>query len=103
MNTIPYSTRREVYKQAQRQFGITNQTVVGIEELSELAKELCKFIRYPHSTEFPRLAEEMADVTIMLEQLKQFYGLDDEVDSWVDFKVSRLQETIMEAQKNAEE
>lgn len=100
MNTIPYCTRRVIYKQAQHQFGNTNQTIVAIEELSELAKELCKLIRYPHEAELPRLAEEMADVTIMLEQLRQMYDINDEVCSWMDFKVSRLQERIMEAQKN---
>jgi NTP pyrophosphatase (non-canonical NTP hydrolase) len=100
MNTIPYSTRQEVYKKAQHQFGNTNQTIVAIEELSELAKELCKLIRYPHEADIQCLAEEMADVTIMLEQIRQMYDINDEVCSWMDYKVARLQERVMEARKN---
>lgn len=102
MNEIPFYTRQEVYKQALETFGAKNQAIVAIEELSELAKEVCKLLRDPKVTEYPRLAEELADATIMLEQLREIYGINDEVCTWMDFKVARLQERIMEAKKNGD-
>lgn len=58
-------------------YGMKNQTVVWIEEMSELTKELCKFVRSCDENSFeqsPRwlddLKEEIADVTVCLDQLK---------------------------------
>ncbi len=55
-------------------YGKESQSIVAIEELSELQKELCKMLRGIGSTE--HLAEEIADVEIMLCQIKELYALD---------------------------
>ena len=88
MNKIPYTTRREVYIQAVALNGLEEQLTVAIEELSEVQKEICKVLRGEGSID--HLAEEIADATIMLEQLRLFYALNDRVCQQMDSKVVRL-------------
>ena len=52
----------------------TKQLVVAIEELSELQKELCKVLRYEYC-DMEHIEEEIADVSIMLEQLMVVMGI----------------------------
>lgn len=59
---------KEFYEKIIFKFGDNNQITVAIEELSELQKELCKYLR--GDMDYYNIAEEMADVEIMLEQLK---------------------------------
>ncbi len=66
---------REVLQKAINEYGTTVQTVVAIEEMAELQKELTKSIRGVER--FDGLIEEMADVYIMLEQIKMLYGIDE--------------------------
>ena len=51
------------------------QFIVSIEELSELQKELCKLLRNKGKKE--NIIEEVAYVTIMLEQNKFFFNIVD--------------------------
>ena len=55
-------------------YGREHQSVVAIEELGELQKELCKMLRGLGNLE--HLAEEIADVEIMLCQIKELYDID---------------------------
>lgn len=57
-----------VYETALNIFGLKDQMIKCIEELSELQKELCKLSLGQGSLE--NATEEMADVEIMLEQMK---------------------------------
>lgn len=68
--------------------GLLIQQIVWIEELGELQKEIIKCIRGDQDIE--HLAEEMADAEIVIEQLKQYYNLDDKVESYKDEKIKRL-------------
>lgn len=81
-------------------FGAYAQTVVAIEELSELQKELCKAIRPgigdPENRD--HIAEEIADVYIMLEQMEMLYDLDT-VDLWKAKKIERLKKRLEENAK----
>lgn len=73
-------------------YGPDMQLNICIEELSELIKELCKAKRG-----IPRLdciAEEMADVKIILEQLGIIFGNTADVDKWYAKKVARLKERL---------
>ena len=88
MNKIPYEQRAQVYTNALACFGETIQMVMALEELSEVQKEICKKMR-GYSNEV-HLAEEIADATIMLEQLQLFFGLNDLVCKKMDEKVQRL-------------
>ena len=46
---------------------------MAIEERSELQKELCKFLRYGSCSPLT-MRDEMADVSIMLNQLSLIFG-----------------------------
>lgn len=73
-------------------FGKDNQLNIAIEEMAELIKEICKIKRGFH--DFEALADEMADVYIVLEQLKLIFSNDIRVKERIDFKVSRLKSRI---------
>jgi len=63
------------------------QLYVAIEELSELQKELCKVLR--GKTNMDNIIEELGDVMIMVETVKQYFNITD----------TSLQETINEKLK----
>lgn len=58
----------ETYKKAIDTYGKDKQLDVAIEEMSELTKEICKFKRSQDNHQ--KIVEEIADVEIMLQQLK---------------------------------
>lgn len=92
MNRISYEKRTEVYHEALKTFGAATQLIVALEELSEVQKEICKAYRGEGNT--LHLAEEIADATIMLEQLRQLFSINEEVCKAMDAKVVRLQQRI---------
>lgn len=116
MNKIPYEARCEVYRQAIWKYGIPTQIVVAIEEMSEVAKALTKYLRCPTIEKTIRkknkstavtvgfanrnllasIIEEVADATIMLEQLRLIFGINDEVCEAMDAKIKRLKERVGE-------
>jgi NTP pyrophosphatase (non-canonical NTP hydrolase) len=84
--------RQQIYKQILSQFGNTMQAIVAIEEMSELQKALCKYLRgeqYFDEQYFANVREEIADVQIMLEQLKIVFDSDDTVEQIIDEKLQR--------------
>ena len=56
-----------------KKFGYREQVIVAIEEMAELQKELTKWLRSKGKT--AGLLEEMADVSIMLNQLQLIFGI----------------------------
>lgn len=92
MNKIDYEARREIYEKAIARNGTLLQCIVAVEELSEAQKEVCKLLREEGSTD--RLAEEIADATIMLEQLRLMFDVNEKVCSYMDEKVQRLSDLI---------
>ena len=81
-----------VFRQALKTYGPQHQTMMALEEMSELAKELCKASRGLGSVE--HIAEEIADVQITLEQmiiLHQCQGLVERIRAE---KVKRLLERM---------
>lgn len=77
-----------VLNQAIQYFGTVNQMDMAIEEMAELTKEICKTKRGFHNES--EVADEMADVYIMLEQLKLIYNNDIAVNERIEYKISRL-------------
>jgi len=74
-------------------YGHKNQTIVAIEELAELQKELTKYLRGEGNHD--HLVEEFADVNIMLIQISEMYNLTDrEVWEAIDFKIDRMQKDL---------
>ena len=92
MNKINYEDRKTVYQAALRKWGVDLQTMMAVEEMSELTKEICKIKR--GKIDLDALADEIADVTIMLEQLREIYGLNDAVCDHMDAKILRLQSRV---------
>jgi hypothetical protein len=95
VNKINYEERAKVYADALETFGATTQLVVALEELSEVQKEICKTLRGEGST--LHLAEEVADATIMLEQVRQLFDINAEVCKAMDGKVLRLRARVEDA------
>ena len=97
MNQIPYEERAKVYTNALVSYGEKAQMVVALEELSECQKEICKFLRGCGNA--GNLAEEIADATICLEQMRLFFGLNDLVCQKMDEKVKRLDDRLKAADR----
>jgi hypothetical protein len=89
---IDYEARRKVYAAAIVQNGAQLQAVVALEELSEAQKEICKFLRGCGNIE--HIAEEVADATIMLEQMRMVFGINERVCEYMDAKVQRLADRL---------
>ena len=73
-------------------FGPDAQVNVAIEEMAELTDAICKLRRGRRTVE--NVAEEIADVEIMLEQLRMIYKCSDSVDAWKESKLQRLQKSL---------
>ena len=69
-------------------FGAEAQTRMVFEEFSELQKELCKHSRGKDNR--MEIAEEIADVQIMLEQMIILFNCRDAVEQWKQVKLLRL-------------
>lgn len=83
----------EVLIKAIDTYGKNAQLDMVIEEMSELTKEICKFKRGKLNKE--HLAEEMADVYIMLEQLHYIAGVKVEVIlQYRQIKIERLKNRL---------
>ncbi len=77
-------------------YGGELQSMVAMEECAELVQAISKCIRKPHDEGARKnLAEEMADVTICLEQLKSIYEVSDlELETWAASKLARLERRL---------
>lgn len=78
---------KEFYEKIIFKFGDNNQITVAIEELSELQKELCKSLRKEDNK--VNICEEIADVEIMLEQIKLLFDIADVVEMEKNNKIKR--------------
>lgn len=81
-------SERDVFETALKTWGADTQTVMVFEEMSELQKELCKHARGKNNIE--EIAEEIADVQIMLAQMMILHGCEDAVKEYRRSKVERL-------------
>lgn len=94
MNVITYDERKSIYQTAWQKWGEEAQVMMAVEEMSELTKEICKIYRGKGNID--NLAEEIADVTIMMEQLRLIYDINDAVCEQMDLKIKRLQNRLEE-------
>ena len=96
MNKIPYEQRVITYTKALICYGKENQMIVALEELSECQKEICKALRGETNRE--HLIEEVADATIMLEQVQLIFDINANVRRIRDYKINRLKMRIAAAE-----
>lgn len=80
------SEREELYMAALNYYG------------GELQKELCKYLRKKDTQNkielIPSIAEEIADVEIMLEQMKLLFEIENAVEKFKAMNVNRLRERL---------
>ena len=90
-------TNREILENALMTYGAEAQILMVMEEMAELQKELCKNIR--GKANVANIAEEIADVQIMLEQMIVLHDCREEVeDHWLE-KMARLLDRLEEKRK----
>lgn len=83
---------KELYRIALETWGPDAQTVMVFEEMSELQKELCKHARGKDNQD--HIAEEIADVLIMLEQMMILHNCEDLVFQYKQEKKNRLEKRL---------
>ena len=86
--------RTEILQKAIATYGEQSQVDVAIEEISELTKASLKYRRNKDMSADRRLnniLEEIADVQIMLEQLRMIYGSTEKQE---EFKLKRLNDRL---------
>lgn len=82
----------EIFSAALETYGAEAQTLMVMEEMSELAKELCKHARGADNTD--AIAEEIADVHIMLRQMEILHDCEERAGWWFNVKLDRLEERL---------
>ena len=88
MNKIPYEERVKTYTNALIAYGEKTQMIKCLEELAECQQAICKILIGGEN--FDHLAEEIADATITLEQMRLLFNNNDAVCAYMDAKVQRL-------------
>jgi hypothetical protein len=94
MNRIGYEERCRTYTNALIANGDRAQMIVAVEELAECQQAICKILR--GGEDFRHLAEEIADATIMLEQVRLMFNINEQVCEFMDRKVQRLDDRLKE-------
>lgn len=92
-------------------YGIEPQVDMAIEECSELIKALLKYRRKQYGggkfckdIQRADIIDEIADVSIMLEQLKIIYSFSEkEIEERIEFKLNRQMERILNDESNQSE
>lgn len=92
---IPPKGRYAVYRAALDTYGVQSQTMMVMEEMAELAKELSKNLRGANNK--AQIAEEIADVQIMLDQMIMQHDCAGLVANYKTIKVERLAKRLKEA------
>ena len=85
-------TKDEILKSAIARYGKTVQMIIAMEEMAELTKELSKFLRGAHNED--AIAEEIADVRIMLDQLEIMFDCAGAAAVYKAAKVERLRKRL---------
>ena len=102
----------ETYQKFIDTFGVESELRLCIEEMSELTKELCKYMRYNSEKNAKNIEkseninekiektkqniiEECADVLICATQIKRIFG-ESQVEEMMDYKIQRGRKTVDE-------
>ena len=84
---------RKTFCAALSRYGAQAQITMAFEEMAELQDALCKHLR--GRVIMPEhIAEEIADVGIMLDQMAILFDLEDEVAQQRAYKIQRLRERM---------
>lgn len=92
---MEYKMDEQILQSAINTYGSRSQHDMLLEEISELQKEICK--NYRNVNNEPQIMEEMADVLIMIEQVKMMHKIKNEdIQKVIDFKLARLNKRVNE-------
>ena len=93
---------RKVCITALQTYGKPSQTVVLCEECAELIQASSKLLRNGEHPELVmNMTEEIADVLIMIEQMKISYSISDfDINVFIDQKINRLRERLDKGRKS---
>lgn len=83
---------KQIYQLALDTYGIEAQKMMVFEEMSELQKALCKHSRGKGS--ITAIAEEIADVLVMLDQMILYFEIEGCVEEFKRFKIARLKNRL---------
>lgn len=86
-------SEKEIYQKALDKWQ-EKQIFMVFEEMAELQKELCKSLRGKENR--VEIAEEIADVEIVLGQMKLLFGIEEGVEKYKKLKLQRLEERLKE-------
>ena len=81
---IYHTFDKQIIEETMNRYGIERQSLVAMEELSELQKAISKLVRNPEEKTKPlefkglrhNLIEEMADALICMDQLIEYYQIE---------------------------
>lgn len=83
----------EILAAAVSTWGKDAQAKMLLEEMAELQKEICKAWRGKDNE--VEIAEEVADVEVMLAQIKMIFGIDASVGVYRNAKIERLRQRLI--------
>nr|DAY84679.1 MAG TPA: nucleoside triphosphate pyrophosphohydrolase [Caudoviricetes sp.] len=104
-NLIHHTSNKQINNETMDRYGIERQSLVAMEELSELQKAISKLVRNPEEKTKPlefkglknNLIEERADVLICMDQLINFYKIDrSEIQELIQAKQERQAKRLEE-------
>lgn len=94
---------KEILEKAIEHYGEAHQKLKAVEELSELIQAILKEMDCTDLCDWQdrqnNIDEEMADVEIMLAQLRMIYQNDKRVEKWKERKVGMLDLSIPEEEE----
>lgn len=91
---MKHEINTDIIKQSINYYGIDTQSTVCMEECAELIQVISKLKR-GKNIDTKNLSEEMADVLICIELLKEMYHISDlQIDTWIEKKQKREEERM---------
>ena len=104
-NLVWFCFDKKIIDKTLDRYGIERQSLVAMEELSELQRAVSKLVRYPEERTKPfdfkglrnNLIEEMADVLICMDQLIEYYQIErSEIQEFIQAKQERQAKRLEE-------
>jgi len=90
----------KLFNEAIELWGANSQVRMMFEEMAELMKALCKIDRHRSPESILNVCEEIADVEVVLEQMKLIFGNDEYRESIKNKKLKRLKDKVEKKKRN---
>ena len=92
---------KEILQKAIKKYGTHNQMLKCIEECGELARAVSRILielssgdGFTTEESLANLQEELADVSIMAEQMLMIFKCEKDVNQYIEFMLNRLKERL---------